>query len=97
MVHLHKLYCFHCGQRYDQTSQDAPTRCGGCGSRHVGVYTEADIFVINGYDYTNQAWVRDGRYVACGHVPVPATGKYICDCYGRLHQGEQIAIDADVH
>jgi hypothetical protein len=35
------------------------------------------------YDYANQAWVVDGRYVACGH---PAT--MACGCYGRAHAGE---------
>ena len=35
------------------------------------------------YDYTNQAWVRDGRYVACSH---PASME--CGCYGTAHAGE---------
>jgi hypothetical protein len=35
------------------------------------------------YDYLNQAWVVNGRYVACGHPTAMA-----CDCYGRLHVGE---------
>jgi hypothetical protein len=35
------------------------------------------------YDYTNQAWIEDGRYSNCGH---PAT--MACGCYGRAHQGE---------
>ena len=39
--------------------------------------------LFNGYDYDNQAWVRDGVYVACGHPQ--AMG---CKCYGRLHAGE---------
>jgi hypothetical protein len=54
------------------------------------------------YDYTNQAWVKDGVYQTCGHdksrpcSPIPL---YDCDpadvvpgfsynCYGRLHAGE---------
>jgi len=41
--------------------------------------------LYNGYDYENQAWVRNGRYVCCGH---PATVD--CRCYGRLHQGEAV-------
>lgn len=36
------------------------------------------------YDYTNQAWVRDGIYVACGHPTW-----FICYCYGKMHQGEK--------
>ena len=44
----------------------------------------------NGFDYTRQAWVVDGKYVACGHVePNPLTGRITdCTCYGRLHDGE---------
>lgn len=34
------------------------------------------------YDYTNQAWVVDGKYVRCGHLPVN------CPCYGTVHEGE---------
>jgi hypothetical protein len=37
--------------------------------------------VLNGFDYTHQAWVIDGRYVACGH-PGP------CTCFGKQHTGE---------
>ena len=40
--------------------------------------------LINGYDYDNQAWVLDGRYVLCGHPPDMA-----CICYGRSHAGEE--------
>ncbi len=34
------------------------------------------------FDYTNQAWVRDGKYIRCGH---PETMN--CKCYGKLHEG----------
>lgn len=46
--------------------------------------------LFNGYDYTNQAWVVNGVYVACGHVlPNPLTGKpTCCACYGKIHAGE---------
>jgi hypothetical protein len=40
------------------------------------------------FDYHNQAWVKDGRYVRCGH---PGDS---CNCYGRIHEGEE-AIHAD--
>ncbi len=40
-------------------------------------------FLWNGYDYTRQAWVKDGVYVRCGH---PESMK--CGCYGRDHAGE---------
>lgn len=33
------------------------------------------------YDYTHQAWVKDGRYMRCGHAQK-------CNCYGRVHEGE---------
>lgn len=46
----------------------------------------------NGYDYRNQAWVKDGKYVRCGH-PV----MFVCACYGRKHEGESLAPNADVH
>jgi hypothetical protein len=42
------------------------------------------------YDYTNQAWVQDGRYLGCGHS-LP------CDCYGRRHEGEAVTANAEVH
>ena len=35
------------------------------------------------YDYVNQAWVENGRYVDCNH---PKSMK--CGCYGRVHKGE---------
>lgn len=37
--------------------------------------------LLNGFCYVNQAWVIDGRFVACGH-PKP------CTCYGTMHEGE---------
>lgn len=40
--------------------------------------------LINGYDYDNQAWVIDGRYVRCGHPE-----DMNCGCYGREYEGEE--------
>jgi hypothetical protein len=40
--------------------------------------------LINGYDYENQAWVENGKYVACGHP-----SNMNCNCYGRIHEGEE--------
>jgi|SRR5579872_2978859 len=37
------------------------------------------------FDYKNQAWTENGKYVRCGH---PASMN--CTCYGRLHAGEPI-------
>lgn len=52
----------------------------------------AEYTALNGYDYRNQAWVTNGRYVACSH---PATMK--CDCFGTVHAGQPIKANADVH
>ena len=48
----------------------------------------------DGYDYDRQAWVRNGRYVNCGHPK-----SMDCGCYGRLHMGERTtrAVDDDGH
>jgi hypothetical protein len=40
--------------------------------------------LIAGFDYDNQAWVIDGRYVSCGHPDGME-----CGCYGREHAGEE--------
>jgi hypothetical protein len=45
--------------------------------------------LLNGFDYDRQAWVKDGRYVRCGH---PETMQ--CGCYGREHEGEQVTPQA---
>ncbi len=39
--------------------------------------------LINGFDYANQAWVKDGKYVRCGH-----SEEMFCRCYGRTHEGD---------
>lgn len=46
----------------------------------------------NHYDYTHQAWLEDGKYARCGH---PA--EMVCTCYGRIHAGEPVASDCDIH
>jgi hypothetical protein len=45
--------------------------------------------LIDGYDYANQAWVVDGKYVRCGHPESMA-----CGCYGRVHAGEETKLPA---
>jgi len=45
---------------------------------------------VNGFDYKHQAWVKDGKYVSCGH-PKP------CTCYGTTHEGQSPALDAEIH
>jgi len=40
--------------------------------------------LMRGFDYEKQCWVRNGRYLNCGH-PENMT----CGCYGRAHKGEK--------
>jgi len=58
------------------------------GERMDGVRESSDEYregrLWAGYDYDRQVWVVDGRYVDCGH---PAGMD--CQCYGRVHAGEQ--------
>lgn len=45
-----------------------------------------DALLINGYDYENQCWVKDGFIQRCGH---PA---YMpCGCFGRKFAGAEYA------
>ena len=37
------------------------------------------------YDYDKQSYVRQGRWVDCGHPE-----DMECECYGRLHHGERL-------
>ena len=39
--------------------------------------------LIDGYDYEKQAWVKNGKYIRCGHPD-----HMRCNCYGKLHEGE---------
>jgi len=48
--------------------------------------------MVSLFDYKHQAWTRNGLYVACGHPEAME-----CGCYGRLHAGEPVAADADLH
>jgi hypothetical protein len=45
--------------------------------------------LINGYDYDNQCWVRDGKIQSCGHPDAMP-----CGCYGRAHAGEDTTATA---
>ncbi len=44
-------------------------------------YREGKLY--DGYDYEHQAWVKDGKYIRCGHPE-----SMNCQCYGKLHDGE---------
>ena len=51
--------------------------------------TKLDMARVNGepitqYDYDNQAWIVDGKYVACNH-PMAMH----CQCYGRINAGKR--------
>lgn len=47
--------------------------------------------LLNGFDYVHQAWVKDGRYVRCGHPDSMA-----CDCFGRTYEGMTVSEVADI-
>lgn len=45
------------------------------------------------YDYTNQAWLKDGVYQKCGHILCNAFKGTVYEegskmCYGMRHEGE---------
>ena len=40
--------------------------------------------LMQGFDYQNQAWVVGGKYVKCGHPE-----SMNCNCYGKIHEGEE--------
>ena len=42
--------------------------------------------LVNGFDYSNQAWVVDGKFVPCGHVN--RNGVRRCSCFGTIHAHE---------
>lgn len=44
------------------------------------------------YDYTNQAWVRDGKYLPCNHDLM-----FPCMCFGRAHAGEAVKNSPEIH
>jgi hypothetical protein len=37
---------------------------------------------LDGYDYDNQAWYKNGVYVRCGHPDSMG-----CDCFGKINEG----------
>ena len=42
---------------------------------------------LNGFDYENQAWYKNGVYVRCGHPD-----SMNCDCFGKLNEGKTVKI-----
>lgn len=47
------------------------------------------------FDYVNQAWTVDGRYVACGHIK-DSGGRCQFSCYGTLHAGQPMEAEQDL-
>ena len=50
------------------------------------------------YDYTNLAWVVNGRYQKCNHFHcrhAPVANALVC--YGTVHVGERVDPQAEVH
>ena len=39
------------------------------------------------YDYKNQVWIKNGKYVNCGHPE-----NMNCNCFGRKHANEPAII-----
>ncbi len=46
--------------------------------------------LLNGFDYENQAWVKDGRYLRCGHPD-----SMPCGCFGREHAGSPVRVSVE--
>ncbi len=46
--------------------------------------------LLNGFDYDNQAWVADGKYVRCGHPE-----SMNCGCYGKEHAGLPVTLSIE--
>ena len=78
--------CVDCvGKHRDYRSRTGHLELDADTGATVGVpHTAPADFAL--YDYTHQAWVKEQRYVACGHLDA-------CSCYGKAHAGEP----ADVH
>ena len=63
---------------------------GGCWNANCRICVKLNevsgkLELVNGYDYTNQAWVMDGRYQDCGHAET-----FNCSCFGRKHKGQEV-------
>lgn len=54
-------------------------------TRTNGEYSDDDK-LINGYDYDRQVWVKDGKYLHCGHPEEMG-----CKCYDKEHEGEAVS------
>jgi len=50
----------------------------------VKIQQVKDGRLINGFDYKNKAWVKNGKYVKFFHHKSIA-----CSCFGKVHEGEK--------
>lgn len=41
--------------------------------------------LFSGYDYENQAWVMEGKYIRCGHPD-----SMDCGCFGKEYEGKTV-------
>jgi hypothetical protein len=53
----------------------------GRGKMRMSSDEYAEGRLVDGFDYERQAWVKNGKYVRCGHPSA-------CGCYGKAHEGE---------
>ena len=51
---------------------------------------DAQGILLNGFDYDRQAWVKDGKYIRCGHPE-----SMDCGCFGREHEGEPVRVSIE--
>lgn len=93
--------CADCGHRGETCLggdgfDGHPSSCAVCGAVVKLEWDGGVTFTVGKsdpslvYDYRNQAWLENGRYVRCGHSE-------LCNCYGRKHEGEPAAADAILH
>jgi hypothetical protein len=40
---------------------------------------------LDGYDYDNQAWYKNGVYIRCGHPD-----SMDCGCFGKINEGKAV-------
>lgn len=41
--------------------------------------------LFDGYDYENQSWIVEGKYIRCGHPE-----EMDCECFGKIHEGQTV-------
>lgn len=64
------------GKQYNLTGKTNSIAAGN-------TWAESEVKGTRNYDYDNQAWIVNGKYIRCGHPE-----SMNCNCYGKLHEGE---------